>query len=75
MWTCAIVAGLFIPWNVPAIVSFEPSSVAVTVPEPVIFDAFELSTGTGLNRPRKLVAGGAADWAIKTRTVRSVFTR
>ena len=33
------------------------------MPEPVIFDAVELSTGTGLRRARKLVAGGAEDCA------------
>src|SRR5262249_9657353 len=63
MCTCAMVAGLFMPWNVPLMESFYPSSVAVTVREPVIFDAVELSTGTGLRRARKLVGGGAEDCA------------
>jgi hypothetical protein len=44
-------------------VSFEPSSVAVTVPEPVILEAVDVSTGTGLRRPRKLVAGGVENCA------------
>ena len=55
-----MVAGLFIPWNVPMMVSLAPSSVAVTDPDPVIRDAVVVSTGTGLNRARKLVAGGEA---------------
>ncbi len=46
-------------------VNVEPASVAVTLPEPVIFDAVEVSTGTGLSRPRNLVAGGVDDWASR----------
>jgi hypothetical protein len=43
------------------IFSVDPSSVAVTVPDPVIVDAVVVSTGTGLRRPRKAVAGGVDD--------------
>src|SRR5262249_44143328 len=61
--TCAIVAGLFIPSNVPLIVSAEPFSVATTDPVPLMLAAVDVSTGTGERRALKLVGCGFADWA------------
>jgi hypothetical protein len=37
-----------------------PFKVAVTVPEPVIVAAVDDSTGTGVNRARKLASGACA---------------
>ena len=50
--TCAIVAALFIPANVPLTDSRVPVSVAITTPDPVMLAAVELSTGTGVRRAR-----------------------
>jgi hypothetical protein len=58
------------PANVPNTDSRVPFKVAVTVPEPVIVAAVDVSTGTGVSRARKLAAGACAADAPEASTAR-----